>query len=373
MSTFQLPDLGEGLTEAEIVSWHVAAGDHVVADQPLVSVETAKAVVEIPSPQSGLIETLFGEPGDIVAIGSTLVVFEEDGVAGSDAIVGELPQTKSAQPPTRVVPKRPQQALVQASPATRKLARELDVELAKVNGSGPGGTITAEDVRAFAAAAVGFSDGIPLRGPRRAMAQLMTKAGREVVPATVTDVANIDTWDQSDDPTVRLIEAVGAACAVVPRLNAWFNGASSTLLIHDKVDLGIAVDTADGLFVPVLKDVQKQTPDDLRMQLDELKQGVNKRSLAPADLTGQTITLSNFGMMAGLHASLVVAPPQVAILGAGRIEERVVVRNHKPVVAHVLPLSLSFDHRAVTGGDATAFLAAVIASLQADRKKQSKK
>jgi len=371
MSTFQLPDLGEGLTEAEIVSWHVAAGDHVVADQPLVSVETAKAVVEIPSPQSGRIETLFGEPGDMVAIGSALVGFGEEGAAGTDSIVGQLPHSEHVQPPQRRVPQQRQQARVRAAPATRRLAVELNVELGKIKGSGPGGTITEDDVRTFATGAAGFSGGEPLRGPRRVMAQLMAKAGREVVTATVTDVAIIDTWSDADDPTVRLIQAIGAACTAVPRLNAWFNGTANTLLIHDKVDLGIAVDTADGLFVPVLRDMQQQTSEGLRLRLDELKRGVHKRTLAPADLTGQTITLSNFGMMAGLHASLVVAPPQVAILGAGRIEERMVVCDHKPVVARVLPLSLSFDHRAVTGGDATGFMAAVIFSLEGGREEQS--
>lgn len=371
MRTFQLPDLGEGLTEAEIVSWHVSAGDHVVADQPLVSVETAKAVVEIPSPQSGRIESLHGDPGDVVAIGSTLVAFEEDGGIGADAIVGELPHAKIAAPSRLKPTQRLRKARVQAAPATRKLAAELNVDLSQVRGSGPGGTITEYDVRSSAGGTAGFSGGEPLRGPRRAMAQLMARAGREVVPATVNDFAVIDSWTDVEDPTVRLIEAIGAACQVAPRLNAWFDGALNTLLIHDKVDLGLAVDTAEGLFVPVLTNIQQQTPETLRQNVDAAKQGVQKRTLSPSDLKGQTITLSNFGMMAGQYASLVVAPPQVAILGAGRIEERMIVREHKPVVARVLPLSLSFDHRAVTGGDATEFLAAVITSLQTDREAAS--
>ncbi len=364
MTVFSLPDLGEGLTEAEIVAWHVAIGDHVVADQPLVSVETSKAVVEIPSPQSGRIEMLFGEPGAVINTGSPLVTFEAEDGASSDAIVGELPHADKPTPSVSKAGRRAPRPGVQAPPAVRRLAAELGVNLSDVSGTGVDGTPTREDVKLAAEAGAAFSGGEPLRGARRVMAQVMAKAGREVVHATVTDCAVIDSWASDDDPTVRLIEAITAGCRAEPVLNAWFDGAVNRILIHRNINLGIAVDAPGGLYVPVLRNVQDQSADDLRTQLQDLKTGVHKRTLAPEQLTGQTITLSNFGMLAGRHASLIVAPPQVAILGAGRIADRIIVQDGKPVVARVLPLSLSFDHRAVTGGDATRFLAAVIHSLE---------
>ncbi len=364
LKTFNLPDLGEGLSEAEIVAWHVAAGDHVVTDQPLVSVETAKAVVEIPSPQSGRIETIYGAPGEMVNIGSPLVTFEKDDGTSPDAIVGELPHTDV--PARHVERSRPQvqRPGIRVAPAVRRLAAELEVNLSSLNGSGVEGAITREDVQQAAEAGMSFPGGEPVRGPRRAMAQLMSKAGREVVHATVTDSAVIDLWEEDEDPTVRLIQAIAAGCKAEPRLNAWFDGGSNKILIHQDLDLGIAMDTPEGLFVPVLRGVQDHSVESLRAQLEQLKDGVRNRTLTPQQLTGQTLTLSNFGMLAGRYASLVVAPPQVAILGAGRIEDRVIVRSNDTVVAPVLPLSLSFDHRAVTGGDATRFLAAVIGSLE---------
>ncbi len=364
MKTFDLPDLGEGLTEAEIVAWHVAAGDHVVADQPLVSVETAKAVVEIPSPQSGRIDALYGEVGDIIGIGRPLVQFDTDGTENTETVVGELPHDVE-EPPTRAAWSMTRRPAPRASPAVRSLARELGIDLQTVSGSGPGGVVTADDVRAQIKTSSVFAGGESLRGPRRTMAQIMARAGRETVPATVTDFAVIDTWGNDQDPTVRLIVAIVAGVEAEPRANAWFDGLENRLLVHSTVDLGIAVDTKDGLFVPVLRDAGSQTPEALRDRLEDLKRAVKVRSVAPDELTGQTMTLSNFGMMAGVHASLVVAPPQVAILGAGKIEDRAIARDRKLIVARTLPLSLSFDHRALTGGDATRFLAAAIGSLEA--------
>ena len=344
MTTFTLPDLGEGLQEAEIVSWHVGAGDHVVADQPLLAVETEKAVVEIPSPQSGRIARLLADVGEVVRIGAPLVEFAEGEEADTGAVAGELP----------TAPK--------AAPAVRALAKDLGVVLAGLQGSGPGGAITRADVEAAAAGAAEGTE--PLRGVRRAMAKAMARAGAEVVAASVTDEAEVESWFGRDDPTLRLIRAVVAGCRAAPALNAWYDGAREARRLHERIDLGIAVDTPDGLFVPVLRDVASRTEAALRAALDELKAQVRDRTIPPEAFKGQTITLSNFGPLGGRHAALVIVPPQVAILGAGRVREAVVAVAGAPALRRVLPLSLSFDHRAVTGGEAARFLAAVIADLE---------
>ncbi len=366
MTTFDLPDLGEGLQEAEIVAWHVAVGDHVVADQPLVSVETEKAVVEIPAPHSGRVAELFAAPGDIVEIGAPLVAFETAGAADTGTVVGEIPAQVEPSAGGAKAPATPQRAGhgARASPAVRALAGKLGVELSVVGASGPEGSVTAADVERAAAAIESAGPAEPLRGVRRAMAVNMARAHAEVVPASVTEVADVQAWAPGGDPTLRLIRAIVAGCAAEPALNAWFLGLDQGRRLNRKVHLGIAMDTADGLFVPVLRDVGNRSTADLRRGLDRMKADVRARKVPMEELHGQTITLSNFGMFGGQHAALVVLPPQVAILGAGRIHEAVRACNGKPAVRRVLPLSLTFDHRPVMGGEASRFLAAVVADLE---------
>jgi len=362
MKVFALPDLGEGLHEAEIVNWHVSVGDHVVADQPLVSVETEKAVVEIPAPQSGRIGKLHGQPGDIVAVGSPLVEFE---VGETREDVGTvLPEVGSAAVAEVARPAPAPPGGLRAAPAVRALAERMGVDLATVAGSGPDGTITLGDVERAAAGPLPLAPMEPLRGVRRAMAANMAKSHAEVVPATVTDEADIDSWRDQRDPTVRLIRAIGVACKAEPNLNAWFDGRMPGRRVHARVDLAIAVDTPDGLFAPVMRDVTSRGTADLRRGLEALKRDVKARSIPVEELRGATISLSNFGMIAGRHAGLVVVPPQVAIVGAGRIGSRVVAVDGRPAVRRILPLSLTFDHRAATGGEAARFLAALIADLE---------
>ena len=366
MSPFCLPDLGEGLKEAELVAWHVAEGDHVVADQPLVSVETEKAVVEIPSPQSGRIEKLLAKPGEHVQVGAPLLAFEEGVHPDTGTVVGSLATPAPVLPPTpprRNEAGRP--AVVQAAPAVRARARQLGVDLSAVTPSGPGGTITTRDVESAvpAEAATAEAPGDALRGARRAMALNMARAGHEVVPATLHDEADVDAWS-SADVTVRLIRALIAGCDAEPRLNASFRFTTLTLRRNPQIDVGLAIDNPDGLFVPVLRDVARSGPADWRRQIDAFKVRVSGRSLAPAELREPTITLSNFGTIAGRHAALVIVPPQVAIVGAGRIIDRPVRLGAGVGLHRMLPLSLTFDHRAVTGGDAARFLRAAIADLE---------
>lgn len=370
MRTFSLPDLGEGLDKAEVVTWYVSVGDVVVADQPLVAVETDKAVMEIPAPWSGQVAKLYGEVGDIIETGAPLVDFEDTtGETTFTGIVGsQEPAAPASTPaPPRKAPAAGDRSIVQASPAVRALAKRLGVELAAVVATGPGSLVTAQDVERAAkphAAGDGKDSGYqPLRGFRRAMAEHMSRSGAEVVPATLMDEADIDAWVPGTDATLRLIRAIVVASQAEPALNAWLQAGAEGRRVHDHVDLGIAVDTPDGLFVPVLRRVDALQPQDVRARMDDLITRVRDRSIAPEDLRGATITLSNFGALGGRHAMLVVVPPQVAILGAGRAYQRVVAVEGQAVVHRVLPLSLTVDHRAVVGGEAARFMAAAVADL----------
>jgi pyruvate dehydrogenase E2 component (dihydrolipoamide acetyltransferase) len=360
MSVFVLPDLGEGLQEAELVAWHVGEGDHVVADQPLVSVETEKAVVEVPSPQDGKIARLCAQPGDRVTVGGALVEFEEGPRADTGAIVGEL----TAAAPVSAAAPAPQAQGVRAAPAVRALAQRLGVDLTAVVASGPGGAVTSADVERATRARSEAEPAEPLAGVRRAMAVNMARSHAEVVPATVSDEADIEAWPPRTDITIRLAQAIVAGCAASPGLNAWYDGCAMERRLLKQIDLGLAVDTEDGLFVPVLRNIAARDATDLRRGIEAMKKDLRARTVPVAELRGQTITLSNFGMFAGHFAALVIVPPQVAILGAGRIAERAVVADGKLVAHRVLPLSLTFDHRAVTGGEAARFLKAAIDELQ---------
>ena len=363
MRQFTLPDLGEGLEEAEIVTWYVNEGDHVVTDQPLLSVETDKAVVEIPSPSSGRIAHLFGAKGDLVKVGTPLVEFAEGAEQDTGTIVGELGSGEHPSPTG--MPSAPRTGLEpQAFPAVRALARKLDVELELVEGTGPGGTITRADVERAAKSMSQTPPAEPLRGMRRAMAQRMTAAHAEIVCASVTDDADIDGWPQGEDITIRLARAIAAACRAEPALNAWYNSGTGERRLIERVDLGIAVDTEGGLIVPVLRNVAERSVSDLRAGLDRLRADAIARSIPLEELRGATITLSNFGMIGGRFANLIIVPPQAAIIGAGRISQRVVAHLGQPAVRRVLPLSLTFDHRVVTGGEAARFLVALKLDLE---------
>lgn len=365
MKTFNLPDLGEGLQEAEIVTWHVGPGDHVVADQPLVSVETDKAVVDVPAPFGGEVAELFGNEGDIVQVGAPLIGFAEAPGADTGTVVGEVRAGEERAEEATSAERRGGAAVtVKATPAVRALARRHGVDLSLVSPSGSDGVVTAKDVERAAAVLKEAGPLEPLRGVRRAMAIRMTHAHAEVVPATVSDEADVEAWVERGDVTTRLVRAIVAGCAAEPALNAWYDSQGEGRRLHSKVDLGIAVDTEDGLFVPVLRDIGNREAADLREGLERMKADIRARSIPPEELRGATITLSNFGTLAGRYAAPVVVPPQVAILSSGRIKPRVVAIDGEVAAHRTVPLSLTFDHRVVTGGEAARFLAAVIADLE---------
>ncbi|HWJ36531.1 MAG TPA: dihydrolipoamide acetyltransferase family protein [Steroidobacteraceae bacterium] len=371
MSTFKLPDLGEGLAEAEILEWHVKPGDHVLVDQPMVSVETAKAVVEVPVPFSGTVTALHGGVGDIVATGAPLIDFD------SGTVVGSMPTTSDEElVESATVGRRYNGAdlRTRAVPVARALAKSLGLDLGAVEGTGSGGLIKLDDVLAHAnigvpRAAAGLSVPVgttaePLRGARRAMAHSMSMSRDQVSGSTVCDDADIHGWTRRGDYMLRLIRAMSAASGAEPALNAWYDAAKCSRILFEHIDLAIAVDTPGGLIVPVLRNIRNKTPDEIRDAITAQKDAAHHRSTTPEDLRDFTLMLSNFGTLAGRYGIPLVVPPAVAILGAGKVREDAVVVAGAVVAHRRMPLSLSFDHRCITGGEACRFLAAVIADLE---------
>jgi 2-oxoisovalerate dehydrogenase E2 component (dihydrolipoyl transacylase) len=393
MSTFKLPDLGEGLAEAEIVEWHVKVGDHVRVDQPMVSVETAKAVVEVPAPFSGVVTALRGAPGDIVPTGAPLIEFD------SGTVVGSMPATSEEEYVESVTARGTRShggvARGRAVPAARALAKSLGVDLATVQGGGRAGLITLDDVlrhanlsattngggaangapatngtsaspAARAIAAAGPADGTvePLRGVRRAMAQSMSLSRDQVPGSTVCDDADIHHWTRRGDYMLRLMRAMVSAWRAEPALNAWYDSVTQSRFLVAHIDLGVAVDTPGGLIVPVVRNIEKKSPDELRAAVARQKEAAHRRSTPAEDLRDFTLMLSNFGTLAGRYGIPLVVPPAVAILGAGKVREDAVVVAGTVHAHRRMPLSLSFDHRCITGGEACRFLAAVIADLE---------
>ncbi|TMH39466.1 MAG: 2-oxo acid dehydrogenase subunit E2 [Betaproteobacteria bacterium] len=366
MRVFNLPDLGEGLQEAEIVEWHVKPGEAIESDQAMVAVETDKAIVEVPAPYAGKVERLFGAPGDKIHVGAPLVGFE-GAAADTGTIVGDLgtkSSTKAAQAKAAAAPRTE----VKATPAVRALARSLNVDLASVEPSGPAGTVSTEDVKRAArgdGATASKEAPSAQRGMRSTMARNMAAAHQEVAAVTVIDDADVEHWPKGTSALARLARAIIAAAKAEPGLNAWYDARADARTLREEVDLGIAVDLPDGLLVPVLRNAHRIGRENLPRELEQLVAKARERSLSPEMLRGATITLSNFGAIGGRYASPIVVPPQVAIVGAGRIEKRPVVTAEGQIAAHrVLPLSLTFDHRAATGGEAARFLNALKRDLE---------
>jgi 2-oxoisovalerate dehydrogenase E2 component (dihydrolipoyl transacylase) len=408
VKTFNLPDLGEGLPEAEIVSWLVAEGDLVKVDQPMLSVETAKAVVEVPAPYTGRIAKIHAPDGTILPTHAPLVDIDTNG-GPSAAPAKETTKAGAESPPApdeQVAPadearedsgtvvgkmmtsehvledadiagrgRRRTAGRVKAAPAVRALSKQLGVKLEDCRPTGRHDRIIAEDVRAAAggsapaarrAPAVKLPPGKPepLKGPRRAMAQSMAASRDLVAQCTLFDDADIHFWRHGQDITARLLRAIAAGCSAEPALNGFFDGEKLSRQLEARVDVAIAVDTAEGLIVPVVRDVGRKSPRELRDDLNAIKKATRERSVKPEDMRDFTFTLSNFGMMAGRYATPVIVPPTIAILGAGGLRHDVVAVMGGIETHRRIPLSLTFDHRCATGGEACRFLAAVIEDLQ---------
>ncbi len=368
MTIFNLPDLGEGLPDAEIHEWFVKEGDVVTTDQPLVSMETAKAVVDVPCPQSGTIESLFGKPGDVIKTGSPLVKFALASNAREDkgTVVGNLEESTDVSDDHFIIGSDSSSpARARTTPAIRMLAKKWNIDLHTLTGTGEHGTLTREDIQREVDQRSTPPEGFePLRGVRRAMLNSMVQSHRDVVPVSLFDEVDVSSWIKQGDITLRLIRAMCAACQVEPALNAWFDTAHSARKCFTEVNLGLAMDSPEGLFVPVIHNAAKHNDATLRHMINDYKQGVQTRTIPPEQFHGSTITLSNFGKFAGRFASPIIVPPMVAILAVGRLYEGVISEKGTIHSRHILPLSLSFDHRAVTGGEATRFLGAIIQALQ---------
>jgi 2-oxoisovalerate dehydrogenase E2 component (dihydrolipoyl transacylase) len=404
MTTFNLPDLGEGLPEAEIVAWHVQEGDRVEVDQPMLSVETAKAVVEVPSPYAGVVSKLHAKAGDVVQTGGALVEFEgvahdsktttstpsathevdataspRPSSAGQGMVVGHMASSDEEFIDRAIVgggATRQTRARVRAAPAVRMLAKRLNVALTACRASGRHGLITVDDVlavanlgtgrdRAASPKVPGLTDADRLRGTRKAMSHSMSLSRDEIAMCTIFDDADIEAWPKGQDITARLIRAIVAGVKAEPSLNAWFDPAGPARKLLSEVHLAIAVDTGEGLIVPVIRDAGNKSAGEIREALNDLKTRTRDRAITPDEMRDYTFTLSNFGTMAGRYATPLVVPPTVAILGSGKLQRDVVAGESVPEIHTRIPLSLTFDHRCITGGEACRFLAAVIADLNA--------
>jgi pyruvate/2-oxoglutarate dehydrogenase complex dihydrolipoamide acyltransferase (E2) component len=362
--SFKLPDLGEGLTEGEVARWLVSEGDTVAEDDPLVEIQTDKATVEIPSPYAGtVLRVLVGE-GEVAPVGTVLVVIGEAGeevaapVAGAPS--GSEPQGGRSSAPA---PARAQPGRVSATPLVRKVAEELGVELASLSGTGPGGRITEDDVRASASGASpeeGRRE--PLRGIRRVIAENMARAHREVPAVTWVEECDFENVELE-----RLLATVVKACAEslaeFSELNARFEGDSIVYL--DRYDIAVAVQTPDGLVVAVVREADAKSVDELDAEIRRLAESARSGSLKPEEVRGSTFTVTSAGKLAGLFQTPIVHHPEVAILSIGRIAPRPVVRDGELVVRRVGTIGVTFDHRVVDGARAAEFGLDVIRRLEA--------
>jgi pyruvate dehydrogenase E2 component (dihydrolipoamide acetyltransferase) len=342
---FKLPDLGEGLTEGEIAKWLVAEGDEIAEDAPLVEIQTDKTTVEIPSPAAGRVARILVPEGAVAPVGAVLVVIGDE------------------QPHEPGSPSEPGSGVrLQATPLVRRIAQELGVDLSSVKPSGSGGRITEEDVRAAAGPATTEGRREPVRGVRRLIVEHLTRAHREIPAVTYVEECDFGGVELAD-----LLPAVLRATAETlhefPELNARLEG--DDIVYLDRYDLGIAVQTDQGLVVPVVRSCDTRSLEELRADVDRLAAKAREGTLEADELRGSTFTVTSAGKLAGLFVTPLINHPEVAILGVHRIGPRPVVRGGEVVVRPIGNLSLTFDHRVVDGARAAAFTLALIERLQA--------
>ncbi len=393
---FKLPDLGEGITEGEVVKWRVKVDDAVEEHQIVMEVETDKAIVEVPSPKKGKIVEISKPEGSTVKVGETLLKIET-GEAGEKA-----PEEKAAAPaaekpaPARrpsvsVVGTLPEAEEVMASPKARSLAKELGVDLSGVNGTGPGGIITEKDVRGASAAPkaapapearpeskLGPVERVPIKGVRKSIVKNLVASQRNAAFVTGMDDADVtDLWDLRERESrvakqkkIHLtfipffMKAVQHALVEHPFLNGSVDEKGEEIIVKKYYNIGVAVQTPDGLMVSVVKDVDKKTILELAGEVQELSGKARDRKITLEELKGSTFTITNYGTYGGTYATPIINYPDVAILGTGRISERPWVRDGQIVPRKILPLSLTFDHRVVDGAEAAIFLTKVVGYLE---------
>jgi len=361
---FKLPDLGEGLTEGEVSRWLVEVGQEIAEDDPLVEIATDKTTVEIPSPAAGTVAQILVQEGEVVPVGTLLVVIGGDAVSlpSNSLLQGkEGAATPAEHGPTAPRTRPVGGGQVRATPLVRRLAQELGVDLETVTGTGPQGRITEGDVRGGAPAVGTPSERRePIRGIRRQMFEHLTRAHE--IP-TVTWVEEADFGDVDLKLLLpRVLKAVAAALREFPELNARVDGHDLVLL--DRYDIGIAVQTEQGLVVPVVRACDSRSLDELDAEVRRLAEAAQVGKLLPEELRGGTFTVTSAGRSAGLFVTPLLNHPEVAILGVHRIEDRAVVRDGEVVVRKMGNVSVTFDHRVIDGKRAADFGLAVIAQLQ---------
>jgi len=365
---FKLPDLGEGLTEGEVARWLVQEGQEIGEDDPLVEIQTDKTTVEIPSPAAGTVSRILVREGEIVPVGTVLVVIGGDGAVHAPAEPPPRAEQATAQQQSEKPSNTVLQGKVRATPLVRRVAQELGVELEAVTATGPQGRITEEDVRAAAAGAAPPAAAPsarerrePLRGVRRLIAEHLTRAHREI-PA-VTWVEECDFTEVDVKRLVPIVlHAAAAALKEVPELNARLEGGEIVYL--DRYDLGVAVQTDEGLIVPVVRDCDARSLDELEAEVKRLAEAARTGTLAPEELRGSTFSVTSAGKLAGLVVTPLINHPEVGILGVQRIADRAVVRDGEIVVRRMGNVSVTFDHRVVDGARAAEFGLSVIRRLE---------
>jgi len=352
---FKLPDLGEGLTEGEIARWLVSEGQEIAEDDPLVEIATDKTTVEIPSPAGGTVSQILVQEGEVVPVGTVLVVI---GANGAPPPPKTEPPASTSQPS-----QRPRDEKVRATPLVRRLADEHGVDLASVSGTGPQGRITEEDVRN---AAQGRGEAPKerrelIRGVKRQMFEHLTRAHHEIPPVTWVEECDFTDVDLKQ-LLPRTLQAVAHSLEEFPELNARIDG--NDLVLIERYDIGIAVQTEQGLVVPVVRNVDERSLDDLDAEIRRLADAAHAGGLAPEELRDGTFTVTSAGKSAGLFTTPLVNHPQVAILGVYRIADRPAVHDGSLAVRRIGNVSVTFDHRVIDGKRAADFGLAVIARLQ---------
>jgi pyruvate dehydrogenase E2 component (dihydrolipoamide acetyltransferase) len=383
---FKLPDLGEGIAEIELRKWLVKEGDRIAEHQSLLEVETDKAVVEVPAPHAGTITRIHRREGETVKVGETLLTITEEGEVARErrrpaGIVGELPEGEEAAPPAAAGPAAGD---ILASPLVRKLARERGIDLHGVRGSGPRGSITPEDLSVPEMSwqppgeTFGPVERIPLRGLRRTIARnVLASRQRTAFVTSMEEVDITDLWELRNHEQQEVesrgahltflpffIKAAQHALREHPFFNASIDDATGTILVKKYYHFGIAVETPEGLMVPVIRDVDKKSILDLATEIQALGKKARERTITREELRGSSFSVTNYGHFGGTFATPILNWPDVAILGCGRIVERPWVHRGEIAVRKILPLSLTFDHRVTDGADAAQFLAGISRFLE---------
>ncbi|MEK6651891.1 MAG: dihydrolipoamide acetyltransferase family protein [Nitrospirota bacterium] len=375
---FVLPDLGEGITEGEIRKWLVKEGNAIEEHQTVLEIETDKAVVEVPSPKKGTVLKINKEEGDIAKVGEVLMTIAEAGEKAEEHPV-EKPKSVSV---VGVLPEEEEEVL--ATPSVRALAKELGVKLESIKGSGPGGSITKEDVADASEKEkktedqFGAMERMPLKGLRRTIAKNLLTAQKTTASVTGMDEADItELWNLREKEKKPIqekgmhltfmpffIKAVYHALLEHPLLNASIDDEREDIIIKKYYNFGIAVDTPEGLMVPVVKDAGKKTILELAIEIQNLGQKARERKIKLEEIKGSTFTITNYGHFGGWFATPIINYPDVAILGTGKISDKPWVKDGQIVIRKILPLSLTFDHRVTDGVDASKFLTKVIQYLE---------